>query len=665
MKFVLAVIFAVSCVSCANLNLLDLGPDLSCAPSDISCNPWAWLLVAQVPPAIGTVGALYGGASNWNDYVLRDGSTFVSASGAACSVAGNGYGTCLHSGEIRSAELKGVAACGDFVLSDSLNALNWHCDIANGVARAVSSGLKPGVPLSTLIDFDTASFRPMRLIATTTSVVPISSSSPSTVWWNNPLVVDNDGIGPGTASSGTIYLVTQNTNALYTLDVNNVGLVMRPGALMAGTAAGGENTIQVTGANHVWVEASVDLNGDNTAVGLSGASFSVLRNVRARTCTTAGSVVLLTGTSRSNYLSDIRLADFNNCVGVQIDTNSAYNLFERLILSNSGSNQIRLQSGSQRNTFVDVVAFATGGNNIGNIIVADTAVLNATLAAAGSRGFTGTGAGDRLLLQNVATLNNTFHGIELNGPSNDTVVNLASAHHAQNGVEINTSNNNSFRGLLKVGNNTLAACNVIGGTSPGIITTTCTDSGADGSNTYTGQNSDAVLRTGLNLSSVFIGPISTDDSQNTDDLSGARAFSSITNWFDFQNARRGWAADTSSVTNAALRTQCFAGGTCRIYDWSLSAADTNLRNVNPIVTSGGTASHTFTDGYTANFLKFAVELTGDGYGNENGFCESHERCLYSPNIGAYQGHGDLVFLGVVSSDSVSNVTLYQYSTNGR
>lgn len=44
---------------------------------------------------------------------------------------------------------------------------------------------------------------------------------------------------------------------------------------------------------------------------------------------------------------------------------------------------------------------------------------------------------------------------------------------------------------------------------------------------------------------------------------------------------------------------------------------------------------------TTTHLRGAVELT-DGIGNDNGLGESFEECLYSPNIGAYQGRGALV-----------------------
>ena len=630
----------------------------------MSCNPTALFLLAQLPPTVGPVSSLYTGAPNWNDYISRDGATPFSASGAACSVAGNGYGTCLHAGAMKSAPLTGANSCAEFTLSDNLNALQWFCDSSSGSLRAVSTGLRPGVALSTLLDFDTGAFRPLQVIATSVGPVPLSSGGATSVLWNNPVVIDNDGIAPAAAAAGTVYLVTQNTNALYTLDAANTALVMRPGLTMAGTAAPTETIISVSGVPHTWVEASVLLTGDNVALRMNGATFSVARNFRAQTCTTTASMIAVTGTSRSNYLSDLRLADAGNCVGIQIDTNSAFNTYERVTIAGSTTNQIRLQSGSNRNTFVDVTGFTAGANNIGNIAVTDTSVLNATLAASGSRGFAGTGAGDQLLLHNIASLTHMFSGFDVQNPNTNTFVNLAAAHNSQNGVIV-LGNNNQFRGLLKLGNNAVQDCNVAGGAAPGFIAITCTDSGLDGSSTYTGQNSNAVLTRNISLGPAFVGPVVLNDLSNSSDSAGAGVFSSIGDFLNFDNRYRGWSIDAVSVTNSGLQTACAGASTCRIWDWSLSLSDTILREVNPIASSGATATHGFTTGETPTFLTFATEILDDGFGDEDGFCESNERCLYTPNIGSYQGHGDLVFVATVSVDTVSGVALYRYPFNGR
>jgi hypothetical protein len=55
----------------------------------------------------------------------------------------------------------------------------------------------------------------------------------------------------------------------------------------------------------------------------------------------------------------------------------------------------------------------------------------------------------------------------------------------------------------------------------------------------------------------------------------------------------------------------------------------------------------------------------DGIGNDNLLCESGEQCLYTPNIGAYQGHGSFTSAGSFSNgDTLTGISLLKYSTNG-
>ena len=73
----------------------------------------------------------------------------------------------------------------------------------------------------------------------------------------------------------------------------------------------------------------------------------------------------------------------------------------------------------------------------------------------------------------------------------------------------------------------------------------------------------------------------------------------------------------------------------------------------------------------STFLKNAVEISGDGIGNDNVLCESGETCLFTPNMGAYQGDGALISTGTfdntgnVNGDPVvTGVTLLEYTNHG-
>ena len=65
------------------------------------------------------------------------------------------------------------------------------------------------------------------------------------------------------------------------------------------------------------------------------------------------------------------------------------------------------------------------------------------------------------------------------------------------------------------------------------------------------------------------------------------------------------------------------------------------------------------------FLRNAVEISDDFIGNDNGLCETGETCMFTPNIGAYQGHGRLVSAGAFTNGlGVHDVTLVRHELNG-
>lgn len=78
-------------------------------------------------------------------------------------------------------------------------------------------------------------------------------------------------------------------------------------------------------------------------------------------------------------------------------------------------------------------------------------------------------------------------------------------------------------------------------------------------------------------------------------------------------------------------------------------------------------THTWFDSSASTYLRNAVEIMANGIGNDNGLCESGETCLFTPNIGSNQGHGNLVnadFTDGTTVGSVTGVTLMKYQFNG-
>jgi hypothetical protein len=65
------------------------------------------------------------------------------------------------------------------------------------------------------------------------------------------------------------------------------------------------------------------------------------------------------------------------------------------------------------------------------------------------------------------------------------------------------------------------------------------------------------------------------------------------------------------------------------------------------------------------FFINAIELISSDGGDDDGLCESGETCLYTPNFGAYQGHGALGTCTFNNGSSFTGVTMRFYTTNGR
>ena len=113
----------------------------------------------------------------------------------------------------------------------------------------------------------------------------------------------------------------------------------------------------------------------------------------------------------------------------------------------------------------------------------------------------------------------------------------------------------------------------------------------------------------------------------------------------------------------------WATGTGRIWDWSADIDDTVIRAVladpddaDPIPDGDDTITHTWSDASTTTYLRNASEIMGTG-GNDNGLCETDETCLFTPNIGSYQGHGSLVDVDFTPG-TLTGITLMEYPING-
>ena len=182
----------------------------------------------------------------------------------------------------------------------------------------------------------------------------------------------------------------------------------------------------------------------------------------------------------------------------------------------------------------------------------------------------------------------------------------------------------------------------------------------------------------------FVGIVGADDPANASTQNAGTAVFPPTDWATFSTPFRAWGRGGASPLFAAgLSADCHSGGqVCQIFDWSLAATDTVLRDhFGAFPTDGGAcpsaadasnAANVIVDYNTpmTSFLRSAIEVMDPWYnpnGNFNGLCESNEACIYTPNLGAYQGTGDYSTRTCgpfVGGNGVTGVTLYAYPING-
>jgi len=639
---------------------------------------------------------------------------------------------------MRVVDVTGISDCTNLTAQDELDAFDWVCVAATDPVRMVSTGLKEGKHLSDLISFTGAAWKANRL--TVYSGGTAFAQTPSTVWWTNPIVTDNDGSDGSDTTAGDVRIVTTNPAATYVIGQDKVALVISPSVTLTGSATTQEDLITAQNRRYIWIEGTLDVNGDDRGVTWNGVSFSVLRNIRAANANNGiwGAGVTLEGSSNNkvrtiaatdttgygfimsgshyNDVRDVRSA--RDALLAQIAlSDSNYNYLERILAVHSRQLGIRLFS-SHFNVLKDVTANNNHSYAIDiemqsshNVIIGlnvnqsfsglriyspsvNNVIFNTTAANIWNEGIHlfGVTAGPDMgyptnnLIANAASVNNGYGVYTFISPDNNHFMNFAAAS-GDVGINLENTSGWIFSGLLKVGSNSSGDCTVTGGTNPGLVDGTCANNGG----------SSATLTTGISLAQSFVAAVTTDDTANASDTNGSAVFSGISDWLNFDNPSRVWGrAGTAAFPDASQRHWCGLTGNsenCQIFDWRLVNGDTGdaggpaLQNVLSLPASGNDIDvHTWyvdpaptaqadcdtavpgsvfnTDRCETTFLINAVEVVADGIGNDNGLCESDETCIYTPNIGAYQGHGNLVSAGTFTDGTITGVTLVRYEDNG-
>ncbi|MBU2511258.1 right-handed parallel beta-helix repeat-containing protein [bacterium] len=657
---------------------------------------------------------------NLNDYVKDDGTNSFDATDTPCDAATDT--SCIHGGVMRSVEVTGKSSCTGLSGTDTLGVFQWTCDDGTDPVRMISTGFKENKGVADLIDFSTVQWKVISSVITfndRTLAVSISST-----WWSNSLVLNNDGSDGSDMGVGDVHVVTINPNAAYTIGADKTALVIKPGIFIDASADDG--IISAGSRSFIWVEGTINSSENDYGVKLTGTKFSTLNNftvtksdliniylnnsncnyltgvstaysaiglqlensdyntldelsafgnsenglflltsnnntvknstVSNNSTATSGSGIKLE-TSENNTLQDI--AANENKKGINLTSNSNNNVLKAITtyrnemgiaLSTSSNNRLT-DIISDNYDGVSISLFTSSENNILESITCRDKVCinlnqssNNTVSSVSARYYGDTPSGGTYIVQiflgkdniiNNVSASNYYYGIDLNlfasnnilsgiitrngyngiyfsesDNDNNSANNITSSNNPQRagfetltgfGIYFRDTDNNMFTGEIRVGNNDSENCSwdTTGGGG--------TNPGLDDITCVNNGSSDATLTTGIDLSASFV---------------------------------------TGS-------------------NWELLATDDQIRNVLSLPTSSTSDwfEHTWSDASTSLAAHNAVEILDDDIGNDNGLCEFGETCLYTPNIGKYQGHGNLIDAGTILSGD-DRVILKKYEING-
>ena len=657
---------------------------------------------------------------NWNDYVTwtnkGGANTVFNQPDTACAGTEVNYmGGCIHGGEKRKYVVAGKTTCAGLSAGDSLGVFSWFCDASSGVATFYSKGLVAGKGLRDLVTG--SSFIPNSLIVTLNGNPLVQSES--AIWWGNPvapLPVNRNATDAPVALTvpGQIYTLSasDSTSGYDIFGVKKVSIVTLGNSVLSysgyatnwckdldgSIGAGNYAAILCAGTgNFGWIEGNFNGNNTSNQIGYFIASTFVrirnssFYNMNAGVVTTQSALDM---DSQSNNFLLENISVYNN-VGVGVAMyDPQHGILKNSIITNNTQQGLYLYtSGTGAVYYQDVISnngsygiwtdpIVQGNQLIGSLVTnnGDAGIhmrdpnspLGAQAITVSNNLNTGidyyTNAGYGTAISNAVVLNSTNGVKSDDGGWANTFTDLMSGYHTNHAITIgaNTATQtNYFGGKLWVGNDGWTDCFVGATSSSNQLTNTCA---------YGPGNTAA---SGFTATSSFGGKVATNDLRNSTAQTNATAtYAGANDWTHFQNSYRTWGkSGAGALLSAGLQGNC-ASGTCQIFDWSNLFADTQMKNYFGTLTNGAAcppsvdasvAANVLTSG--SNHLRAAIEVMDpvlNPNGNFNGLCEANEACIYTPNVGGYQGQGDFTtqtctFTG---GNGVTNVTMYGYPFNG-
>ncbi len=612
---------------------------------------------------------------SWNVWVTADGS----ACAAADAVAQN---ACIHLGERRLFVVPG-RYCTGLSASDALGVFDWACTEVGGNADIVSLGFKPGKGLADLLNTSTLTWRSNSVTVLDGSSNIIASSAFET-WWDNPIT----GLGSAAPVPNAVHVWATMTPTDLVISYPNV-TILGPGPAFPATGDPSTSSAAiVVYAPFTWIEnVTVRPGGSKAGIELNNTAFPVVRNSWVAgaaygfllTNTNNGRLENVAATSSTYdgvyaYGSDFNALTYVSSVdnaanGLLLDDSSgnvlrhiraAGNRIHGIYLSGSYNVVAGAVAASNANTGIDVVGNASRGNVLSVITTGNNGSAGLWMGGGGAGP-----VGTRVL--NLAAIND---GIGLGSGTDGTYL----ADVATSSLYIEASNN-TFARVLEIAD---GLCVFSGApVSPG-LTPSCANAG---------PSSAAITLGGVDFAAAIGGKVVFDDPRNPSDNLGYANYSPDLDWIDFTTPLRAWGTDGGPFPSSDNRGACATTGNCRIWDWRVLAGDSGIGGTSPALRGvvafpdyGTPLPHDWhaldatacaaiagarwdVGTTTCSTIVFPDMIEVDAGGNGNGLCEWGEACLYTPNIGAYQGEGQGVYVETISGAG-PGVDVYQYAVNG-
>lgn len=595
-------------------------------------------------------------AVNNNEIDYYESSTLSTACNASTATK---LSDCVHLAELKKITVNadGFSSCSEVTFKDSLGLFHWSCEDSGSLVFK-AQGFKENISLVNAIDMQTTDWR-SNSFEVKKGDIQVSSSEEN--WWNNSIDLIS-GDGQQLTQPNTVYIYNGGEGPQSVGDIeigaNSVSVVVNSDTSIGKTDS--DYALKANGYNFLWIEggfANANSGSTNNGVEIINTNFINLRNIKS-----------FKNAKYGVSLSGVKFASLNNIdssfnkYGVGIYNSEAINL-QKVKVTNNTQSGVNLLTGS---SLTDI--------SINNLISSN----NKTYGLLNNTNLNG-----HNFFTNITSINNN-NGLVFNKKSAGSkyIYNTYINNNDEYGMIFgelggSTDEENNYFSYLSLLNNGTQ------GLSLRKLAVTTTDFKGDIifenniSNCSDGGGSVA-CPTPHPITTIYTSALVGKQNRTTTAPPSKRTE------FDFTNFHNIWTKNELLSFPAPIYIDDCNSGFCRTFDTSFKTSITDNYNAyynNPdsgrlSFISNTTCPDSVTDntdraqynyfGIPAQkFLLFAYEINTDFVGNNNGVCEDYERCVWTPNLGSYQGHGELDYNATCNGPSLSNVKLIAYPFNGR